>query len=69
MANRNTKRNRLVGEYATYKKKPGTAVNSSVLRQESGKARYKAPTVTDRNNTAIHPISGLTNREIQHMIP
>lgn len=65
MANRNTKRNRVANGY---KRTCGRAVNSSLARQESGKAQYNAPTIL-KGGEACHPVSGLTNTEIQNIIP
>jgi hypothetical protein len=64
MANRSTKAFRAVRDY--YGRKTGRCINSSEARQASGKRPYNAPT-QGSGGVAKHPVSGLTNGEIQHM--
>lgn len=64
MANKNTKRNRVANGY---KRTCGRAVNSSEERRVSGRAQYKAPTIV-KGGEAVHPVSGLTTSQIQHII-
>jgi hypothetical protein len=69
MANKQTRRTRTLGEFATYKKTCGRAVNSSEERRAAGRDQYKAPTIVVKYGEPVHPVSGLTLRQMAAMQP